>query len=36
METQLYMLEIIVIYRFNLLQMKVPGYMGSGPSQSNF
>ena len=23
-------------YRFNLLQMKVPGYIGSGPSESNF
>jgi hypothetical protein len=36
MEMQLYMVEISMICRFNLLQMKVPGYMGSGPSESNF
>jgi hypothetical protein len=33
---QLYMVDIIMICRFNLLQMKVPGYMGSGPSKSTF
>jgi hypothetical protein len=36
MEMQLYMVEIIMICRFNLLQMKVPRVYGSGPSESNF
>jgi hypothetical protein len=36
MEMQLYMVEIIMICRFNLLQMKVPGYMDLVPPSQIF